>query len=119
MFGLSEQMLELISGCIKQFPEIVWVKIYGSRAKGDFQRGSDIDLAFSSPVDYSAELLDALDELPTPYLFDVTHYETLRHAGLKAHIERVGVVFFERKADSRGDAEGAEKSGVRGGRREL
>jgi predicted nucleotidyltransferase len=112
MFGLSEQTLKLITDCLRNFAEINWVKIYGSRAKGDFQRGSDIDLAFSSPVDYTAELLEALDELPMPYLFDVTHYETLRHAGLKEHIERVGVVFYERKADSRGDAEGAEKSAV-------
>lgn len=114
MFGLSNDTLSLITGCIRMFPEISWVKIYGSRAKGDFQRGSDIDLAFSSPVDYSAELHEALDDLPTPYLFDVTHYETLRHAGLREHIERVGVVFYERKADSRGDAEGAEKNGVEG-----
>jgi hypothetical protein len=47
-------------------------------------------------------------------MFDVTHYETLRHAELKEHIERAGVVFYERKADSLGDAEGAEKSGVEG-----
>jgi len=110
MFGLSEQTLKLIAGCFRNFPEINWVKIYGSRAKGDYQRGSDVDLAFSSSVDCSAELHEALDELPTPYLFDVTHYETLRHAGLKEHIERVGVVFYERKADSCG----AEKIGVVG-----
>lgn len=99
MFGLSEDTLELITGCLRQFPEIAWVKIYGSRAKGNYQRGSDIDLAFSSPTDCSAELREALDELPTPYMFDVTHYETLRHAGLKEHIDRVGVVFYEQADD--------------------
>ena len=115
MFGLGEQTLALIVECIRQFPEVVWVKIYGSRAKGDYQRGSDIDLAFSSHTDCSAELLGALDELPTPYLFDVTHYETLKHEALKAHIERVGVVFYQRvEPDSRGDAEGAEKTGGEG-----
>jgi predicted nucleotidyltransferase len=81
MFGLDEQTLELITGCLRQFPEINWVKIYGSRAKGDYQRGSDIDLAFSSP---------------TPYMFDATHFETLRHEGLKEHIERVGVCFYRK-----------------------
>ncbi|HIJ87797.1 MAG TPA: nucleotidyltransferase domain-containing protein [Desulfuromonadales bacterium] len=96
MFGLCEQTLALVAECIRQFPDINWVKMYGSRAKGDYQRGSDIDLAFSSPVDCSAQLHEALDELPTPYLFDVTHYETLRHKELKEHIERVGVVFYER-----------------------
>jgi len=104
MFGLDKHTLELITDCLRQFPDIVWVKVYGSRAKGDYQRGSDIDLAFSSPVDCSAELHEALDNLPTPYLFDVTHWETLRHGGLKEHIERVGVVFYERKAGSRGDS---------------
>ena len=96
MFGLSENTLTLINDCLKRFPEIVWVKIYGSRAKGDYRRGSDIDLVYSSPTDCSAELHEALDDLPTPYLFDVTHYESLRHEELKAHIERVGVVFYQR-----------------------
>ncbi|MBC8017554.1 MAG: nucleotidyltransferase domain-containing protein [Verrucomicrobia bacterium] len=102
MFGLSEQTITLIADCLRQFPEIVWAKIYGSRAKGEYQRGSDIDLAFSSPVDYSAELHEALDELPTPYLFDVTHYETLQHEELKANIERVGMVFYQRAGDVEG-----------------
>ena len=102
MFGLSEHTMALIVDRIRQFPEIVWVKIYGSRAKGDYDRGSDIDLAFSSSSDCSAELHEALDELPTPYLFDVTHYESLRHDGLKTHIDRVGVVFYERANDAEG-----------------
>ena len=60
---------------------------------GRHRRGSDIDLAFSSPQDCSAALLAALDALPTPYRFDVTHWECLHHAPLRAHIERVGVPF--------------------------
>ncbi len=95
MFGLSDKTLALIQMCLKSYPEIVWVKIYGSRAKGNYQRGSDIDLAFSSAVNCSADLLMDLDELPTPYLFDVTHYETLKHEGLKVHIDRVGVVIYQ------------------------
>jgi predicted nucleotidyltransferase len=96
MFGLSTETLAAIQACLAQYPHITWAKIYGSRAKGNYQRGSDIDLAFSSPTDCSAELLTALDDLPTPYLFDVTHYESLKHEGLKEHIARVGVVFYER-----------------------
>lgn len=96
MFGLSKETLAAIQACLQQYPDIVWAKIYGSRAKGDYERGSDIDLAFSSPSDCSSDLLDTLDNLSTPYLFDVTHYESLKHEGLKAHIERVGVVFYER-----------------------
>lgn len=94
MFGLPEQTIAAITSCLQQYPQIIWAKIYGSRAKGNYQRGSDIDLAYSSPIDLSATLLSALDELPTPYLFDVTHYETLQHQGLKDHIDRVGVVIY-------------------------
>jgi predicted nucleotidyltransferase len=97
MFGLSAETLAAITACLQLFPEIVWVKIYGSRAKGNYQRGSDIDLAFSGPTDCSADLLAALDSLPTPYLFDVTHYDSLEHEGLKAHIDRVGVVIYPAK----------------------
>lgn len=94
MFGLSRETLAKIITCLQKYPDIVWVKIYGSRAKGNYERGSDIDLAFSSPNDVSADLLDALDELPTPYLFDVTHYDSLKHEGLKAHIDRVGQMIY-------------------------
>lgn len=97
MFGLDAHTLAAITACLQRFPEIAWAKIYGSRAKGNYQRGSDIDLAFSSPTDCCANLLEALNSLPTPYLFDVTHVETLRHDGLKAHIERVGVAFYQRE----------------------
>jgi len=76
----------------KQFPQIRWLKLYGSRALGRQRPGSDIDLAFSSPGDCSAALAAAFDELPTPYRVDVTHWESLRHQGLRDHIERVGVL---------------------------
>jgi predicted nucleotidyltransferase len=99
MLGLSSETLAAINNCLQQYPEIVWVKIYGSRAKGNYERGSDIDLAFSSPTDCSADLLEALDNLPTPYLFDVTHYESLKHEGLKEHIDRVGVEIYARDAE--------------------
>lgn len=99
MFGLSEQTRTAIIACLQQYPEIAWVKIYGSRAKGNYERGSDIDLAYSSSTDILAELLAALDDLPTPYLFDVMHYESLKHQGLKEHIDRVGVVFYSRGSD--------------------
>jgi predicted nucleotidyltransferase len=95
MCGLDAKTLNLIKSCFEKYPEIVWVKIYGSRAKGHYGRGSDIDLAFGSPVDYSARLLGELDNLPLPYLFDVTRYESLKNQALKEHIDRVGVLIYE------------------------
>jgi hypothetical protein len=37
-------------------------------------------------------LAAAFEELPTPYLVDVTHWESLRHEGLRQHIDRFGVM---------------------------
>ena len=90
--GLPEQTLQAIHRCLHDsFPQLHWVKLYGSRAMGRYWRGSDIDLVFSADENCSAALLDALDQLPTPYLFDVTHWESLQHNGLRQHIERVGI----------------------------
>ena len=92
--GLPERTVSEIRQCIKHhFPQLRWVKLYGSRAMGRHWRGSDIDLAFSADENCSAALHEALDELPTPYLFDVTHWESLRHSGLREHIQRVGIPF--------------------------
>ncbi len=76
----------------KQFPQIRWLKLYGSRALGRQRPGSDIDLAFSCPEDCSAAFAAAFEELPTLYRMDVTHWESLRHEGLRQHIDRFGVL---------------------------
>lgn len=96
-FGLDASTLTAIDSCLRSFPEIEWAKIYGSRAMGNFERGSDIDLAYSAKRDCSADLLEALDSLPTPYLFDVTHYPTLAHVRLREHIDRVGIEIYRRE----------------------
>jgi uncharacterized protein len=90
MFGLPVETLQQIKQCLATYPELSWVKVYGSRAMGSYHAGSDIDLAFSCNEDISSQLLASLDALPTPYLFDVTHYNSLTHQGLKAHIDQVG-----------------------------
>ncbi|MBM5795337.1 MAG: nucleotidyltransferase domain-containing protein [Cyanobacteria bacterium M_surface_7_m2_037] len=91
--GLPRRTVNAIRLCLQQFPQLHWVKLYGSRAMGCHWRGSDIDLAFSADENCSAALHEALDQLPTPYLFDVTHWESHRHSGLREHIERVGIPF--------------------------
>ena len=93
-FGLPERTIEQMKACFSQYPDIEWVKIYGSRAIGTFHAGSDIDLAFSGPIDHSIKLASALAEQPTPYLFDVTHYDSLQNENLKEHIDRVGKTLF-------------------------
>lgn len=89
--GLPARTIDQIDSVLRRFPEIRWVKLYGSRALGRQRPGSDIDLAFSAPHDCSAALAGALEELPTPCLVDLTHWESLRHQGLRRHIATAGV----------------------------
>lgn len=45
-FGLNEQSIRIITDILKKYPEIEQAIIYGSRAKGNYRIGSDIDLTF-------------------------------------------------------------------------
>ena len=45
-FGLSEEVTERIRKVFAGFPEVEEVIIYGSRAKGNYKNGSDIDFVF-------------------------------------------------------------------------
>lgn len=44
MFGLSQKVIEQIHGVLEQHPQVQEALIYGSRARGNYKPGSDIDL---------------------------------------------------------------------------
>ena len=96
-FGLPERTINELIEFFESKPEIEKVVIYGSRAKGSYKNGSDIDFAIWSDKGTIAEILLELDELPTPYMFDVTNYKTLTHEGMKTSIDRDGKIFYLRK----------------------
>ncbi|MBI2761510.1 MAG: nucleotidyltransferase domain-containing protein [Chloroflexi bacterium] len=75
--------------------------VYGSRAKGNFRRESDIDLVLVGVhEDLQAEAVaDELDELPLPYHFDVKAYHSIQYEPLRDHIDRIGVTLYRRDAD--------------------
>mgnify|MGYP003299160867 CR=1 FL=1 len=43
-----------------------------------------------------SEIIAELDDLPTPYMFDVTDYSSLSHENLKRSIDRDGIIFYKR-----------------------
>ena len=53
MFGLPQATIDLLRDYFSHIPEIEKVVIYGSRAKGKFEKGSDIDFAFFSSCNSS------------------------------------------------------------------
>jgi predicted nucleotidyltransferase len=99
---LSEKELALMHEVFRAHPTIEQVVLFGSRAKGNARPASDVDLAiFGSLDDLQIETLTLdLDELPLPYKFDVISVETIRHPPFREHIDRVGIILFNRQETS-------------------
>ena len=102
-FGLSPKISGLLRKVFSEFPEIREVKIYGSRAKGNFRPGSDIDFAVIAPDFAYRDLLkleDRIDELTLLYKTDLLDYNKLKNPDLKEHIDAVGETFYRRKSSA-------------------
>jgi len=98
--GLSAQTVEQIVATLAHYPEIEKVLLYGSRAKGNYRNGSDIDLTlFGEAINFSllTRLNNELDDLLLPYKFDLSFFAKLTQQKLIEHIQSVGVVFYEKK----------------------
>lgn len=96
-FGLSEDIISKIIAVFKEYPEVKQVIIYGSRAMGNFREGSDIDLTLKGKItsETLAQIVMQIDELNTPYLFDISIFDSLKSKDLIEHIERMGQIFYE------------------------
>lgn len=98
-FGLSEKTLVKIRGVLQKYPAIDKAVIYGSRAKGNYRTGSDIDLTlFGELLDQKMclDIAEDLDELLLPYMIDLSVYALIDHEGLKEHIDCVGRVLYQK-----------------------
>ncbi len=97
-FGLKAKVIEEIQKALSAFPEIKVAVLYGSRAKGNYKTGSDIDLTLKTADEISERLLfrvmHALDNLDLPYSFDISIFDQLDNSELIDHINRVGVEFY-------------------------
>ncbi len=98
-FGLDEETLETITNCIKVFPEIDEVIIFGSRAMGNYKPASDIDFALKGNLkeNTTSGLWSMLDNAPRfPYKVDVLVYNKISEPELRKHIDEEGKVFFRK-----------------------
>ena len=112
-FGLDQKTLSLLGDYFARHPEVEQVKIYGSRAMEKHEKGSDIDLAVytaEGTQNMTGRFLTELDELSTPYLFDVTDYRHTTHLPLKEHIDRHGKLIYTKKDGSSWNLEGKGQS---------
>ena len=96
--GLPERTQATLDTIFRKYPGIQKAILYGSRAKGQFRKGSDIDLCLVADDSFTrADLLRIaadFDDSDIPYCVDVSVYGKLSNMELKAHIDRVGKVLY-------------------------
>ncbi len=100
-FGIYDKSYLLILETFKEFPKIEKVILFGSRAMGNYKKGSDIDLAIlGKTVDFETitRLHGQLNEqLSIPYFVDVVNFNTIDTEELKQHILTKGKVIYDIK----------------------
>ena len=92
-FGLPATAINALCGALRQYPQVMQATVYGSRAKGNFRPGSDLDLTLDGPELMPGDLLRisaALDDLMLPWKIDLSLLPHIHNPELLAHIARVG-----------------------------
>lgn len=92
--GISQTVWNQIAAVLAAQPKITRVRLFGSRAKGQFRPASDIDLCIDAEglsLSEKFALDHALDELLLPWKVDLVVWQMIDHTPLREHIERMGV----------------------------
>jgi uncharacterized protein len=101
-YGVGEKILQLILQPCMDSPKVKKVVLYGSRARGDYRQGSDIDLAIDAPQMTErefAQLWNAIDDLPIIYSIDIVHLQAINDENFLAAINQEGVVLYDANLD--------------------
>ncbi len=98
--GLGEQVVTLMQQVFRNHPEVEKVILYGSRAKGNYKVGSDIDLSMQGEgLNFSllSTIHEELYTLPIPYTVDLSILDNIENANLVEHIQRIGKIFYSKE----------------------
>ena len=97
-FGLSDTVIEELQDIFKRHVNIKKVLIFGSRSKGNYRAGSDIDLAvIGDNLDYNQmlDIICEIEDLELLYSVDLLDYQKKKGTPIGDHIDRVGQIFYE------------------------
>lgn len=98
-YGLKEEAIEKIIAVFRAQSEVEALILYGSRARGDYRKASDIDLVAKGSQLTTAQLFQLeiiLDDLLLPYFIDLHHYRHIESTSLLQEIKLHGVTLYER-----------------------
>ena len=97
-FGLLDDVLPKLLAVLLNNQKVRQVTLYGSRAKGNWRRGSDIDFCLDGDalnLKDLDELDSAIDSLLLPWKVNIAVRQQIDNPELIAHIERVGVRLYQ------------------------
>ena len=97
-FGLSEHDMDVLKSVLSSYSQVDEAIIFGSRSKGNFRNGSDVDIALKGlelNLDIVSKISYTLNEETTmPYKFDILNYNSISNNELIDHINRVGISIY-------------------------
>jgi predicted nucleotidyltransferase len=98
-FGILPDDLDSIISILRSNPKVKSVILFGSRAKGSYDPGSDIDIALKGEELNLDDLIGfyiELDKLLIPYKVDIVIFNRIEEQALIEHIYRVGIVLYDK-----------------------
>lgn len=98
-YGLEENTIKKINKVFATYSGIKKAILYGSRAKGNYKMGSDIDIVLLAPELTITELFkieNQLDDLLLPWKIDLSLFHQISSDDLIDHVNRVGKTFYKK-----------------------
>ena len=92
--GISEKVIEEICRLAVRY-NISRIRLFGSRARGDFYKTSDIDLA-AEGGNIAEFSIDVDEDTSTLLKYDIVNLDTYVQPELRDAIEKEGIVIYEK-----------------------
>ena len=102
-FGICDLHFNQLISILDQNLNVMNAILFGSRAKGNFKPGSDIDIALIGAeltLKNVFSIQNQLDDYDQPYIFDLILYNSITEPALISHIHRVGIEVYHRTSDN-------------------
>ena len=93
-FGLSDRSYYKIKEVVNKYSNYEFI-VFGSRARGDYKNGSDLDLAVKGEIsdEIYYKILNSFDLLDIPYMIDIVFINKITKQELLDAIKRDGIKF--------------------------
>jgi predicted nucleotidyltransferase len=98
-YGLPKSDFDALITELKKNRKIDEVLLFGSRAKGTFHNGSDIDIALKGKNLGLQDILDInieIEKLLLPWKLDLVIFSRIKEPALTEHINRIGIILYKK-----------------------